>query len=266
MKQKINLLATLNKLIREIINWLVNVWATSKNFYFPKKFTWRWKLEMLTDKYEPETTALFKRIIKPGMVIIDIGAHIGYYTRLFSRLTGEGGQVLSFEPDPDNFGLLRKNTLNLKNIKLFNLAVSDQSGETNFYKVKNSTGCHSIIETDNADKITVSAIKIDDFIKQKNLKIDAIKIDIEGGETKALSGMTEFFKNTSHLKLVTELSADSLKLAAIEPKKFLNQLHSHGFTLFEISDNGKTALLAENKIIKEDGSLAEKSINLLAIK
>ncbi|MFA5317851.1 MAG: FkbM family methyltransferase [Patescibacteria group bacterium] len=252
--------------IRKIMNCLVNFWARSKNFYFPKKFTWRWKLEMLTDRYEPETTALFKKIIKPGMVVIDIGAHIGYYTRLFSKLTGAEGKVISFEPEPDNFQLLQKNTANLKNVKLFNLAVSDQNNKIAFFKVKNSTGCHSIIPTDNADKIIISAITIDNFINQNDIKIDVIKIDIEGGETKALSGMTEFLKNTSHLKLVTELSADSLKLAAIEPKKFLNQLRSYGFILFEISDNGKTAPLAENKIIKEDGSLAEKSINLLAIK
>jgi len=254
-------------LIKKMLDILIDFWATRRHFYFPKKFTWKWKASMLSGQYEPETTILFKKIIKPNMTVIDIGAHIGYYTRLFSRLVGEKGQILSFEPDPDNFRLLQKNTSSLKNVKLFNLAVSDQTDEINFYKVKNSTGCHSIIETDNAEKITVSATTIDNFISQHpGIKVDAVKIDIEGGETKALLGMENLLRTAPRLKLVSELSSDALKSANISPTAFLNQLRSYGLNLFEILDNGKTIPLDKNKIIKEDGQLIKKSINLLAIK
>jgi len=58
------------------------------------------------EKYE---TKLFKKSIKRGMVVLDIGANIGYYTLLAARLVGDEGKVFAFEPDPYNYSLLRKN-------------------------------------------------------------------------------------------------------------------------------------------------------------
>ncbi len=50
--------------------------------------------------YEPFETALLGAEIRPGMTIVDIGANIGYYTLLFSKLTGEMGRVYALEPEP----------------------------------------------------------------------------------------------------------------------------------------------------------------------
>ena len=99
--------------IKRLIELIVNFYAKLNNFSFPNKFTWKWKLEMLFHNYEKETTELFKKIIKPGMTVIDIGAHIGYFTRLFSKLVGEKGKVFAFEADPINFSFLKRNTFHL---------------------------------------------------------------------------------------------------------------------------------------------------------
>ena len=257
----------MDKLIHQTLNWLVNRWAIKQNFSFPPKFTWSWKLQMLTDSYEPETTALFKKIIRPGMVIIDIGAHIGYYTRLFARLVGPTGKILAFEPEPDNFRLLQKNTSRFENIKLFNLAISDQNGKISFYKVKNSTGCHSVIPQDQAEIINVNATTIDSFIAREKIKhIDIIKIDIEGGEAKALEGMKNLLKNTQGLKLITEVSSDSLRSANTTLEAFLKQLHSYGFNIFEILERGQVRKLSKDDFIKNISLPAKNAINLLAAK
>ncbi len=63
----------------------------------------------LIGEYEPETTDLFVSLLHEGDVVVDIGAHIGYYTLLAARTVGKDGKVFAFEPDPDNYALLVKN-------------------------------------------------------------------------------------------------------------------------------------------------------------
>lgn len=65
--------------------------------------------QILTGSFERYSTKILCKIIKPGWIIYDIGANIGYYTILFSKLTGMKGKVYSFEPDQDNCRLLQKN-------------------------------------------------------------------------------------------------------------------------------------------------------------
>lgn len=60
-------------------------------------------------EWEPGLTRVMKKLIKPGMRVIDIGAHVGYSTTLMSKLVGPTGAVTSFEPEPYNYSLLVKN-------------------------------------------------------------------------------------------------------------------------------------------------------------
>ena len=69
---------------------------------------------------------------------LDIGAHIGYYTRVLGKLAGAGGAVYAFEPSLENFRLLEKNCAKTVNAKLHNLAVGDKTGEINLYVFKSS--------------------------------------------------------------------------------------------------------------------------------
>jgi predicted methyltransferase len=86
------------------------------------------------DQYEPETSALMKRIIREGMTVFDLGAHVGYYTLLAAEQVGVTGHVFAFEPDPENYAVLIKNVeLNgYKNVTFINMAISDMSGIETF--------------------------------------------------------------------------------------------------------------------------------------
>lgn len=237
-----------DKILRQTLNAAVDLWAGARRFYFPEKFSWDWKLEMLSGQYEKDTTALFKKIILPGMTVIDIGAHIGYYTSLFAKLTGPAGKVYAFEADPDNFKLLEKNTSRYKNVIRVPEAVSGQSGFVKFYKIKDSTGCHSVIPSANAEEISVPAVSLDDFVGRNNLKIDAIKIDIEGGEPLAFTGMEKLFSQTDKLALVMEFSPPALKSAGINPLEFLKKIKNCGFSVSQIFAKAETKILSLNNI------------------
>ncbi|MCR4334645.1 MAG: FkbM family methyltransferase [Patescibacteria group bacterium] len=216
--------------IKRLLEFIVNFYAKLTKFSFPSKFTWRWKSEMLFGWYEKETVKVFKNIIKPEMTIIDIGAHIGYYTRLFSKLVGKKGRVFAFEADPVNFDFLKKNTKHLNNVVLINKAISDQNGNIDFYHVANSTGCHSVIKPNKpAEKITVQATTLDSVMKEHNLiKIDVIKMDIEGGELLALIGMQNLLTNNSRMKIITEynpLALDKLESCDFKLLKIPNSIN-----------------------------------------
>src|SRR3990167_9467361 len=226
--------------LKIMLNLLVNMGAKLKRFKFPSKYQWDWKLEMLLSLYEKDTNALFKKIIKPSMVIVDIGAHIGYYSRIFSKLAKKGGAVYAFEPDQDNYKLLKFNTKNSKNIRIFNEALSDKAGSISFYK-SNNTGCHSIVTQNSVKEVaTVPTQTLDNFIQENKVaKIDLIKIDVDGGEPVVFDGCKNIFKQSS-LIIVMEFTPDNFQKLGLSPFSFLNNLQkSYGFSLYEILSKGK---------------------------
>lgn len=191
---------------------------------------------MLFGKYEPETYSFFKRLIKPGMIVVDIGAHIGYFTRLFSRLAERNGFVYALEADPENFSLLKKNTGHLKNVTLLQLAVSDKTGSINFYRSE-KTGCHSTIKdtAQHKETITVASSDLDRILDERQVqKVDVIKMDIEGGELNALKGMQKTLSANRNLSLIIEFNPRCLKQTAITPRAFIIYLSDLGFYIYAI--------------------------------
>ena len=97
--------------------------------------------------YEPMTTKVFKSILKEGMNAIDVGANIGYFTLLASKLVGVNGKVWAVEPEPHNLQCLLDNVaLNkLTNVVAFEKAASDRNGKAVFYVSKGESGEHSLV-------------------------------------------------------------------------------------------------------------------------
>ncbi len=239
MNASIKELVPFKKTLKRAVNASVNVWADARRFSFPSKYPWQWKVEMLRDHYEKDTTDLFKNIIKPGMTVVDIGAHIGYFTRLFSKLAGSHGKVFAFEPDPYNFSLLEKNTAHLPNVRIVNAAVSDATGTIDFYEIEDSTGCHTTVPTTApARKLSVRALTIDEFAKENGLSVDIIKMDIEGGEPKALLGMRDLLSQKRALRIVMEFNPDALSASGTTPGAVISSLEDYGFKGYAIVQGG----------------------------
>lgn len=210
-------------------------------FYFPANYNREQKSVMLFGWYERETAAIFKRIIKPGMVVVDVGAHIGYYTRLFSKLAGPEGAVYAFEADEANFFLLKKNTAHLANVKLFPVALTDHIGPLDFYESLEKSGCHSTVlgAVPAQRKKTVAGSDLDSIVAREAIAaVDVIKMDIEGGEPLAVQGMQRVFKNNPGLMLVTEVSSRRLRLSGTSPSWYVQRLASFGFDFSVISPEG----------------------------
>lgn len=234
----------IDRFIYALLDAATHLYSALRGFYFPKKFIRRWKLDYLWELYEKETVVVFKKTIKPGMVVVDIGAHIGYFTRMFSKLVGTTGIVYAYEADPENFSFLQKNTKHLSNVKIFPLAITDTQGTIDFYHYPDKAGCHSILSNVPLDfrkeKISVPCEDLDSLItKQKIDRVDYIKMDIEGGETAALRGMKKLLENPLPITLVIEFAPAWIHAAGNSPLTFLQNLTARGFKIFAIKDSAR---------------------------
>jgi FkbM family methyltransferase len=137
--------------------------------------------------YEYEKQKAFSEAVKPGDVVYDIGANVGFYTLLASVLVGPSGRVVAFEPLPRNLRYLRKH-LGLNgcgNVMVMPVAVSDCAGRAGFDPGDDPSGgalCdHGAIE--------VETVALDRLARSKIIPgPDVIKVDVEGGESRALAG------------------------------------------------------------------------------
>jgi FkbM family methyltransferase len=142
--------------------------------------------------WEPELIELVSKTVKSGFTVVDIGAHIGYYSLLFSRLVGPTGYVMAFEPVPKNFEFLSENIRlnNCTNIEAQNRAVLDRAQQIRIEMPENDplpVGV-SFANPDNKGDVIVEAVSLDDFVLGRTKRVDFLKVDAEGAEDKVLDG------------------------------------------------------------------------------
>jgi len=151
---------------------------------------------------EPTSTRIYTEILKRGMRVVDVGAHVGYYTLLASKRVGDKGMVYAFEPNPYNFAILKYNVnLNTKrNIKLYNLALGDQEGEILFcHDVKRSNLSRIIFDNKECygRTIRVRQTTLDNIIGDET--VDVIRMDVEGYEYRILKGAKKILSSQDKL-------------------------------------------------------------------
>ncbi len=143
-------------------------------------------LRVLLGTYEEEQTRLFRAMVRPGHTVLDVGAHVGYYTLLASELAGVTGQVVAFEPDPDNVRFLERHVrLNrCVNVTVERAAVAASDGEASFERGSGTGTGH----LGAAGDLTVRTLALDAYVRRHGLRPDVVKIDVEGAEAEVLAG------------------------------------------------------------------------------
>jgi len=198
--------------------------------------------------YEQDEIKLFKSLIKPGMTILDIGANIGYYTLVASHHAESSGKVLSFEPEPENYKILKKNTQNKKNTQVFQYALGDKKTEKKLYLSSSNKGKHSLAPLEGeSNSIQVPIITLDEVLQEINIdKVDIIKMDIEGAEALAFAGMSETLKKSPTCIIFCEFYPEALTLMGSNPLNFLSDLSNRGFVIYEIEKEEKKHIPPES--------------------
>ena len=199
--------------------------------------------------HEESTTELFKKVVKEGDVVVDLGANLGYFTLLAAKLVGRRGKVYAFEPEPTNYNYLLKNIeLNgYDNVLAIPKAASDKSGKVKLYICPYDSGHHTINQYggikaykpdfagDRKDFVEIETVTLDEFFKGTKQPISVIKMDVEGAEMLALSGMDRVVKESENLKMFVEFFPLLIKEMGGSPEEFIRKLlEDYHFSVFVI--------------------------------
>jgi FkbM family methyltransferase len=164
--------------------------------HFAKIIHYARVLRRVSENDEPDLRVL-KFLVEPGQCVADIGANIGVYTKYLSEYTGASGRVISIEPIPPTFDILRSNIqkLGLKNVELKNCAVSDVDGEVKMQVPKYDSGGDNFygahITTQGPANCTISYVvpttSVDALLSTAG-EVAFIKCDVEGHELNCIRG------------------------------------------------------------------------------
>ncbi len=227
---------------------LVKILMREQHVEFPVRqiggdeWVYQWRLDFLTNRLEKESLTWCRRLIRPGMVVVDVGAHIGYYTRIFSRLVGDSGRVLSFEPSSENFPVLSKNLSagKYRNVTLFNKAVGAENTKGTLF-VSPGHSNHSLNAgfTESVGQEQVEIVPLDLVLSQQGIsQMDFIKVDVEGSEIDVLHGMKSIIANSPNLHMLIEYNPDALQSSGCEPVELLALIKQLGFEPFHVLPDG----------------------------
>jgi FkbM family methyltransferase len=190
---------------------------------------------------EYESTEILKSEISNGMKCVDIGANIGYYALLESKLVGESGEVLAVEPQPDIFDRL-ENNINRNsagNVKSLNLAVTKENSghEMKIGEEHNTTRLLVNGEEKHERETKVVQGRCLETIIEKSP--DFIRMDIQGFEANLIEQVINL--GTAHLKLFLEIHPRTMeKTYGTEPIQFWRKLSGNGFTIRYLVRHGDT--------------------------
>lgn len=227
---------TVNKIESSLKSDTAEVWA-GKMFLHPNDGL---KLS-IRGFHDEEEAIMVKNNIKRDEIVVDLGAHIGYYTLMMAKLVGQNGKVFAFEPEPRNLKLLYKNieVNSYKNIEVVPKAVSDIDGECTLFVGQESFGANKIFkpkktDTQEFEEIKTRTIRLDDYFEELGFlkKISFIKMDIEGSEVRALQGMKNILEFNENLKIFTEINRDALEDNNSNFRNMLELLGKYNFKFY----------------------------------
>lgn len=204
--------------------------------------------------WEQKERDLAQALVRPDMVVFDVGAHVGDYTALFSRSVGPGGRVYAFEPVTSTFGRLKERMSHPghENVRVFQNAVFSSDGEVTFnvfadeYSAWNSIGRPEMLDPKTYKTIVPFAgsqvaqtRSLDSFCEQNGIgRIDFLKVDVEGAEVHVFRGAEGLLRRNAVGFIQFEISAKMLQGMHATARDTFSILNEFGYECRQIREGG----------------------------
>jgi len=200
---------------------------------------------LLGDGFENAERCFVERFLQPGMIVLDIGAHHGFYTLLASKRVGPLGKTISFEPSPRERRALRLHLLlnGCRNVVVEGLALGNEDTETDLYVVGDfGSGCNSLRPPDvpgGTSNLRVHINRLDTWLAKRSVgSIDFIKLDVEGAELDVLKGASQLLQRRPRPVILAEVQDVRTRPWGYRAKDIIDHLANRGYKWFGLSDGG----------------------------
>lgn len=216
--------------------------------------------------FELNEINFLKKILKKDDYFIDIGANIGLFSINASRIIGENGKIISFEPSPVTFSRLKENIdlNNFKNVDIRNIGISDKKGELTLNISETGHDAWDTFAT-NIDKkmfnkcTTVPVHTLDEELKEFDKeKIALVKIDVEGWEKFVLHGAKDFLTKYEPV-LMVEFTENNTEAAGYNVLEIYDIMNTFGYQWYKYI-NGNLVPEKRNKRYIYDNLIAIKNL------
>lgn len=217
--------------------------------------------------YEPHVTAALRRILRPGDIFVDLGAHIGYHSYFAAGLVGASGRVFSFEADPANFERLRRNLEHFPQASAEHCAVWSGEEKLMFTRSESSResgwgALASVRKAPEREQVEVTGISLDAWIEKRGVKkIRAIKIDVEGAELAVLRGAEGVLEKMRPV-LVLEMCEPLLRQSGASAVMIEELLRKHRYKLNRLGDGPLLPWTSVGKDESVDGLAAPEESDI----
>jgi FkbM family methyltransferase len=198
--------------------------------------------------YETHISELFRRIVKKGAKVIDVGANLGWYSLLSAKIGAE--RIIACEPDPRSLELLKRSIAmnGFRGITCYEVCVTAKQGYATLYVAKNKLGANSLVRKPEGEAIQARCTTLDHIVKQENLeRIDLIKIDVEGSEPDVVRGASHTLEVTDSI-----LMEWNKKVWLDQMELFRNSFNQH--ELFQIVKSPKLIRPIKTEILLESNA------------
>jgi FkbM family methyltransferase len=194
---------------------------------------------VLDGHFEKAERQFTESYLRPGMTVVDIGAHHGLYTLLASRCVGQAGRVIAFEPSPRELRYLRWHLkLNrCRNVTAQPFALGSHGDSAKLFLVEGrETGCNSLRPPDVNDatrEVAVPVRRLDQMLTELSIdRVDWIKLDAEGGELEILNGMGRILEQAPRPVILAEVQDIRTRPWGYAAKEIISFLRAREYSWF----------------------------------
>jgi FkbM family methyltransferase len=210
-------------------------------------------------RFEARELMALAPMVTPGSTVVDVGANVGYCSRLFARWVGSHGRVIAIEPEARNAGDLRRGAhrAGLTQVECVQAAAGARRG----YGQLVINPLHPADHRLGTNGIAVAVVTIDDLMAERGWPaVSLIKIDVQGAELAVINGAVETLRR-SHPALYVEVDDDALAGQGAGAGTLVAVLETLGYAPHELDDGGNPRLICPAAVIER--SLAGRYVDVL---
>jgi FkbM family methyltransferase len=201
--------------------------------------------QLVYDDFETEERQFVQRLLQPGMIVVDVGAHHGLYTLLSSKCVGENGCVIAFEPSPRECRRLEKHLRLNRCSNVFPLmcALGHKPGSADLFLSDGfQDWCNSLSPAGvphSSQVVRVPMRRLDDALAELGIgEVDLIKIDAEGAELSILQGAAKLLSFPRRPAILAEVQDVRTRPWGYPARDIVNFLRQRDYKWFGLTLGG----------------------------